>query len=119
MTGKLKQEYLRNIQATEGLSIMTIKTLCVADDTINYNKNVDKLLNTALHNDFDHDKQQRVCSRRLLEHSKGKTKSDGAIPSIPGHLLYLIRKGKGSQAAGLILKWKNIWNGERRHIRSD
>ena len=34
-TGKLNQEYLQNIQATEGSSIMIIKTLCVADDTIN------------------------------------------------------------------------------------
>ena len=37
--GKLNQEYLQNIQATKGSSIMTINTLCVADDTINYKKN--------------------------------------------------------------------------------
>ena len=51
--GKLNQEYLRNIQATEGSSIMTIKTLCASDDTINYKKTVEKLLKTALHDDFD------------------------------------------------------------------
>ena len=39
--GKLKQEYLQNIQATEGSLIMTIKTLCVADDTIYYKETVD------------------------------------------------------------------------------
>ena len=117
--GKLKQEYLRNIQATEGSSIMTIKTLCVVDDTINYNKNVDTLLKTALHDNFDQDGQQRGRSRRLPDHSKGKTKSYGAIPRIPGHLLYLIRKGNRSQAAGLILKWKNTWNEEKRHIHSE
>ena len=117
--GKLKQEYLRNIQATEGSSIMTIKTLCVADDTINYKKTVEKLLKTTLHGDFGQDEHQRGPSWRLPDHSKGKTNSDGAIPSIPGHLLYLIRKGNGSQAAGLVLKWKKIWNEERRHIRSD
>ena len=31
----------------------------------------------------------------------------------------LIRKGNGSQAAGLMLKWKNIWNEEKRHIHFD
>ena len=98
---------------------MTIKTLCVADDTINYNKTVDKLLETALHDDFNQDEQQRGRSRWSPDHSKGKTKSYGSTPSIPGHLLYLIMKGNGSQAAGLILKWKNIWNEEKRHIRSD
>ena len=98
---------------------MTINTLCVADDTINYKKTVDKLLKTALHNDFDQDEQQRGRSRRLPNHSKGKTKNDGAIPSIPGHLLDLIRKGNRLQAAGMILKWKNIWNEEKIHIRSD
>ena len=108
--GNLKKESLRNIQATEGSSIMTIKTLCVVDDTINYKKTVEKLLKTALHDDFDQDKQQRGRSWRLPGHSKRKTKSDGAITIIPGHLLDLIRKGNGSQAAGLILKWKNIWN---------
>ena len=35
-TGNLKQEYLRNIQTTEGSSIVTIKTLYVADETIHY-----------------------------------------------------------------------------------
>ena len=89
---------------------MTTNTLCVSDDTINDKKTVDKLLKTALHHDFDQDEQQRGRSRRLPDHSKGKTKNDGAIPSIPGHLLELIRKGNGSQAAGLILKWNNIWN---------
>ena len=98
---------------------MTINTLCVADDTINYKKTVDKLLKTALHDDFDQDEQQRGRSRRLPNHSKGKTKSNGSIPSIPGHLLDLIRKGNILQAAGMILKWKNIWNEEKIHIRSD
>ena len=98
---------------------MTIKTLCVADYTINYKKTVDKLLKTALHNDFDQDKHQRGRSRRLSYHSKGKTKSDGAIPSIPGYLIDFIRKGSRLQAAGLILKWKNTWNEENRHILSD
>ena len=32
--GKINQEYLWDIQATEGSSIMNIKTLSVADDTI-------------------------------------------------------------------------------------
>ena len=98
---------------------MTIKTLCVADDTINYKKTVEKLLKTTLHDDFYQDKQQRSRSRRLPDHSKGKTKSNGAILRIPGHLLDLIRKGNGSQAAGLIIKWKNIWNEEKIHISSD
>ena len=98
---------------------MTIKTLCVADDTINYKKTVDKLLKTALHDNFDQDEQQRARSRRLSDHSKGKTKSDGAIPSIPVYLIDLIRKGSKLQEAGLILKWKNIWNEENRHTRSD
>ena len=98
---------------------MTIKTLCVADNTINYKKTVDKLLKTALHDEFDQDEQQMGRSRKLPDHSKGKTKINGATPSIPGHFLGLIRKGNGSQAAGLILKWKNIWNEEKRHIRSD
>ena len=89
---------------------MTINTLCVSDDAINYKKTMDKLLKTALHHDFDQDEQQRGRSRRLPDHSKGKTKNDGAIPSIPGHILELIGKVSGSQAAGLILKWKNIWN---------
>ena len=89
---------------------MTIKTLCVADDTINYKKTLDKLLNTALHDNIDQDEQQGGRSRRLPGHSKVKTKSEGSIPSIPGHLLYLIRKDNRLQAAGLILKWKNIWN---------
>ena len=118
MAGKLNQEYLQNIQATECSSIMTIKTLCVTDDTINYKKMVDKLLKTALHDDFDQEKQQRGRYRRLPDHSKGKTNINGAITSIPCHLLDLIRKGDGLQAAGLILKWKNIWNEEKRHIRS-
>ena len=50
--GKLKQEYLQKTHSTEGSSMMTIKTLCVADDNINYKKTVDKLLKTALHDDF-------------------------------------------------------------------
>ena len=116
---KLKQEYLRNIQATEGSSIMTIKTLCVANDTIHYTQTMYKLLKTALHDDFDQDEQQRGRPQRHTDHSKGNTKSDGAIPRIPGLLLDLMRKGNGSQAAGLILKWKNICNEEKRHIRSD
>ena len=87
---------------------MTINTLCVANDTLNYKKTVEKLLKTALHDNFYQDEQQRGHSRRLPNHSKGNTKSDGAIPSITGHLLDLIRKGKGSEEAGLILKWKNI-----------
>ena len=64
---------------------MTIKTLCVADDTINYNKTMDKLLKTDLHDDFDQDEQQRSRSQRLPDHSKVKTKSDVAIPRISGH----------------------------------
>ena len=102
--GNLNQEYLRNIQATEGSSIMTIQTLFVFDDTINYKETVDKLLNTALHDNFYQDKQQRGRSRRLPDHSKGDTKSDGDIPSIPVHLLDLIRKVAVQQAAGLFLK---------------
>ena len=117
--GKLKHEYLRNIQATEGSSIMTIKILCVADNTIRYKQTVDKLLKTALHDNFDQDEHQRDRSWQIPDHSKGDTKIDGAMPSIPCHLLDLIRKGNGSQAAGLILKWKNIWNEEKRHIFSD
>ena len=93
--GKLKQEYLRNIQDTEGSSIMTIKNLCVADDTIYYKQTVEKLLKTALHGDFDQDKHQRGRSWRLPENSKGDTKSNGAIPITPGHLLDFIRKGNG------------------------
>ena len=54
--GKLKQEYLWNIQATEVSSIITIKTLYVADDTMNYKKTVDKLLKTDLHDNFYQDK---------------------------------------------------------------
>ena len=77
------------------------------------------LLKTALHDEFGQDKQQRGRSQRLPDHFKGKTKSNGSIPIIPGHLLDLIRKVNISQAAGLILKWKNIWNVEKRHIRSD
>ena len=98
---------------------MTIKTLCVVDDTIHYKQTVDKLLKTGLHDNFDQYELQRGLSRRLPNHSKGYTKSDGDIPSIPGHLLDLIRKGNGLQVAGLILKWKNICNEEKRHIRSD
>ena len=93
--GKIKKEYLRNIQTTERSSIITIKTLCVDEDTIHYKETVDKLLKTSLHDDFDQDKQQRGRSRRLPDHSKGDTKSDGAIPSVPIHLLDLIRKGAG------------------------
>ena len=107
---KLKQEYLQNIQATECSSVMTIKTLCVSGDTIHYNETVNKLLDTALHNNFDQDKQLRCHSRRLPDQSKGYTKRDGAIPSVPGHLLDLIRKGTGQQAADLFLKWKKLWN---------
>ena len=98
---------------------MNIKTLCVANDTINYKKTVDKLLKTAPHDDFDQDEQQRGRSRRLPDHSKGNTKRNGSIPRTPCHLLDLIRKCNGSQAVGLILKGKNIWNEEKRHIRSD
>ena len=89
---------------------MTIKTLCVSDDTINYKETVDKLLNIALHNNFYQYKQQRGRSRRLPGHSKGYTKSDGAIPSIPGHLLDVIKKGTGQQASGMFLKDKKWWN---------
>ena len=117
--GKLNQEYLQNIQATKGSSIMTINTLCVADDTINYKKTVDELLKTALHDNFDQYKQQRGRSRRLPDHSKGVTKSDGSIPRVPGHILDLIRKVTEQQAAGLFLKWKKLWNEEKRHIRPD
>ena len=117
--GKLNQEYLRNIHATEGSSIMTIKNLCVSNDTINYKKTVDKLLKTALHDDFDQDKHQRGRYRRLPDHSKVNNKSDGARPIIPGHLLDLMRKINRSRASVLILKWKNIWNEEKRHIRSN
>ena len=63
---------------------MTIKILCVADDTIHYKDTVDKLLKTDLHDDFDQDKQHMGHSRRLPHHSKGYTKSDGAITIIPG-----------------------------------
>ena len=59
------------------------------------------------------------CSRRLPDRSKEDTKSNGAIPSIPGHLLNIIRKVTGHQAAGLFLKWKKLWNEEKRHIRPD
>ena len=84
---------------------MTIKTLCVAGYNINYKETVDKLLKTSLHKNFDQYKQQRGRSRWLSGHSKGDTKSDGIIPSVPGHLLDLIRKVTGQQAAGLFLKW--------------
>ena len=46
---------------------MTIKTLCFADDTINYKKTVDKLLKTALHDNFEQDEHQRGRSRRLSD----------------------------------------------------
>ena len=95
LAGKIKQEYLRNIQTTERSSIITIKTLCVSDNTIHYKETVDKLLKTSLHDNFDQDKQQKCRSQRLTDHSKGDTKSDGAIPSVPIHLLDLIRKGAG------------------------
>ena len=52
LAGKIKQEYLRNIKATEGSLIMNIKTLCVAEDTIHYKETVDKLSKTALHDHF-------------------------------------------------------------------
>ena len=35
-SGKLKKEYSQNTQATEGSSIITIKTLCVANNNIHY-----------------------------------------------------------------------------------
>ena len=117
--GKLKQEYLLNIQATEGSSIMNINTLYVADDTIHYKQTVDKLLKTAIQDEIDQEKQQRRSYQRLPGHSKGDTKRNGSIPSIPGHLLDLMKKGNGLQASGLILKWRNIWNEVKRHIRSD
>ena len=110
VAGKLKQEYLLNIQATESSSIMTIKNLCVADNNLRYKETVDKLLETALHDDFDQDKQQRGRSWRLPHHSKEDTNIDGSIISVPGHLLELIRKGTGQQSAGLLLKWKTSWN---------
>ena len=66
---------------------MTNKTLFVADDTIHYKETVDKLLKTALHDEFDQDKNQRGRSWRLPDHYKGDTTSYGAIPSVPGHIL--------------------------------
>ena len=110
MEGNIKQEYLQNIQATEGSSIMTIKTLCLSDSTIHYKENVDKLLNNALHDNFYQEKQQRGRSWRLPDHSKGDTKSNAAIPRFPGHLLDFIRNGNGQQVDGLFLKWKKLWN---------
>ena len=104
LAGNLKQDLLQNIQATDGSLIMTIKTLCVVDDTIHYKQTVDKLLKTGLHDNFDQDELQRGLSRRLPNHSKGYTKSDGDIPSIPVHLLDLSRKVTVQQAAGLFLK---------------
>ena len=80
---------------------------------------MNKLLRTALHDNFEQDKQQRGRSRRLPNHSKVNTKSDEAIPNIPGHLLDLIRKGNRLQAVGLILKWKNIWIEKKRQICAD
>ena len=118
-TGNLNQEYLQNIQATEGSSIMTTKTLCVAEDIINYKENVDKLLKTALHNNFDQDKHKRGRYRRIPDQYKGDTKSDGATPTIPGHLLELIRKGTGHQLAGLLIKRKKLRNKENRDICPD
>ena len=117
--GNIKQEYLRNIQATKDSSILTIKTLFVAYDNINYKKTMQKLLKTVLHSNFDQDKHQRGHSRRLPHHSKGNIKSYGSIPRVPGHFLDIIRKRKRLQATGLILKWKNICNEKKRHIRSD
>ena len=76
-------------------------------------------MKTAPHEDFDQDTRQRGCSQRLPDHSKGDTKSDGAIPSVPGHILYLIRKGTRYQAYDMFLKWKKLWNEEKRHIRPD
>ena len=76
---------------------MTIKNLCVADGIIHYKGTVDKLLKTALYDDFDQDKHQRGHSRRLPDHSKGDTKRYGSIPRVPGHILDIIRKGTGKQ----------------------
>ena len=53
LAGNLKQDLLQNIQATDGSLIMTIKTLCVVDDTIHYKETVDNRLKTALHTNFD------------------------------------------------------------------
>ena len=113
----LKKKYLLNIQATEGSLIMAIKTLCVADNTFHYKETAENIFKTALHNDFDQDEQQRVRYRGLPDHFKGDTKSDGATPSVPGHILDLIRKGTGQQVAGLFLKWKKLSNEEKRYIR--
>ena len=80
---------------------------------------MDKLFKTALHDDFDQDEQKMGRSPKLPDHSKRDTKSDGYIPSVPGNLLDLIRKGTVQQADGLLLKWKKLWNEEKRHIFHD
>ena len=98
---------------------MNINTLCFADDTIHYKQIVDKVLKTSLQDNFDQDEKQRGRSQWLPDHSKVNTKSDGDIPSIPGHLLDLMSKGNRLQATVLVLKWNNIWNEKKRHICSD
>ena len=74
---------------------------------------------TANHEDSTNDAQPKVLSRRTNDHSKKDSNSDRAVPDILDHVVKAMRESAGTQAVGILFKWKNIKNKENRDIRPD
>ena len=65
------------------------------------------------------DEQQSVQDRRTNDHSKKDSNSDRAVPDIPDHVVKTMRECTGTQAVGILFKWKTIKKKEHRDIQPD
>ena len=114
---KLKTEYLKNINLSDGHPLMVMKVMCAADLSLNFKATHARMILAEASDDYESEESNMARARRgqTTEGIKGNQ-----VPEIPDHVLKTARGANNAAAAvSVILKWKRIKNEENRDLRPD
>ena len=114
---KLKTEYLKNINLSDGHPLMVMKVICAADVKLKFKDTYERLILADATDEYEAEESNLARARRgqTTEGIKGKH-----VPEIPEHVLKAARDASsGKGAVSVILKWKRIKNEENRDLRPD
>jgi len=107
---KLKTEYLKNINLSDGHPLIVMKVICTANVKIKFKDTYDRLILADATDEYEAEESNLAQAHhgQTTEGIKGKY-----VPEIPEHILKTARDACSAKAAvSVILKWKRIKNEE-------
>jgi len=114
---KLKTEYLKNINLSDGHPLMVMKVICTTDVKIKFKDAYDCLVLADATNEYKAEKSNLARARRCQTTEGIKSKH---VPEIPEHVLKTAQNASKAKAAvSVILKSKHIKNKENQDLHPD